>query len=41
MPYQYEVEIPQENMEEQWKEDRESVYSTFVQPDSSECKFQQ
>jgi len=29
-PYQDEVEIPQENMEAEWKEDRESFYSTLI-----------
>ena len=37
-PYQDEVEIPQENMEE-WNEDRESFYSTFNQPDSRSVSF--
>ena len=29
-PYQDEVEIPQENMEEDWNEDRESFCFTFI-----------
>ena len=38
-PYSDEVDVPVDEIDEGWNEDRESFYSTFVQPDSRNVSF--